>query len=82
MSFDNDNHLGFVLEQIADDLKAILEGQEALVEVPGAIATLQQDMDEVKTELKAIRAAVIDHTHQLNHHETRITNLESNSTVQ
>jgi len=71
-----DDNMGFVLEHLDDQLKAILEGQGALKDVPSAIARLQEDMDEVKTDIKAIKAAVTDQTGQLNGHENRLTSLE------
>ncbi len=77
---NDDDRIGSVLEHLEDQLKAILEGQAALASVPGAIDELKQDMDEVKTNTKAIKTAVTDQTHQLNNHETRIADLEKAAT--
>jgi hypothetical protein len=63
------DHDGILLENIWHELKAIREGQQAMASVPGDIAQLKDDMFEVKTDIRAIKAVVTNH-------EGRITKLE------
>ena len=78
-----DDHTGALLEHIEDQLKAILEGQDAMSSLPPDIAELKADMAVVKADIQVIKAAVTDqsrelnaHTDTLQDHETRISGLE------
>lgn len=71
-----DDDTNILLEHIDHQLKAVLEGQEAMASVPGDIAALKDDLAEVKGDIKAIKAAVTDHSTELSDHEIRITSLE------
>lgn len=73
---DTSHYEGALLEDIRDQLQAILEGQASLVGVPQAIANLQEDVTDLKTDIRTIKAVVTDQTHQLDNHERRITRLE------
>src|SRR5438270_5048429 len=72
----DDDRVGFVLEHLEDQLKAILEGQAALAGVPGQLQNIDERLGRVEDDVKAIKLAVTDQTNQLNKHETRITDLE------
>ena len=63
------DHDGILLEDMNHKLDAILEGQAAMGGVPGDITQLKDDMFEVKGDIKAIKAIVINH-------EGRVTKLE------
>ena len=56
----DDHYEGALLESINDQLKAIQEGQDAMVSMPGDIATLKEDVSELKADVKTIKAAVTD----------------------
>lgn len=74
---DNTDHYeGAVLEDIRDQLAAILESQQLLKDVPRDIAIVKEDITEIKSDLQAIKAAVKDHSKQFDNHEDRITTLE------
>jgi hypothetical protein len=70
---DND---AVLLEDIDHKLSAVLEGQDAMAHLPGAVTKLQEDMTEVKADIKTVIAVVTDHSRQLTNHEVRITGLE------
>ena len=78
-----DDRTGVILERIEDQLAAILEGQAAMAGVPAQIERLDNRVANVETDVKAIKAAVKDHTDeqrrhatQLEDHEGRLTHLE------
>jgi predicted nucleic acid-binding Zn-ribbon protein len=78
MSDMNDNYLGVLLEKMSDELKAIHE------EVGGMHEELKQvpkrgEFDDLKQDVKIIKAAVTDLSHQVSDHEHRITRLEATS---
>jgi len=75
-SSNDDDRIGFVLEHLDDQLKAILEGQDALASVPSKLQQIDERLERVETDVKAIKAAVTDQSHQLNSHEIRIKDLE------
>jgi conjugal transfer/entry exclusion protein len=57
---NNDSQIGFVLEQIDDHLKAILEGQDALSTVPKQLQNIDDRLVRVEDEVTAIKATVTD----------------------
>lgn len=76
MSNTDDNYLGILLEEIRDQNKAVLETvgdmRAELKKVPK-----RDEFDELKQDVKVIKAAVTDLSHQVNDHERRITRLEA-----
>ena len=76
MSDSEDNYIGVLLEQIRDQNRAVLEAvgsmQEELKRVPK-----REEFDELKQDVKVIKAAVTDLSHQVTDHEHRIGHLES-----
>jgi hypothetical protein len=76
MSNADDNYTGLLLEQIRDQNKAVLEAvgdmRAELKRVPK-----REEFDELKQDVKIIKAAVTDLSRQVNNHEHRIGNLET-----
>lgn len=58
----SDYDIAIILEDVNDKFTAILEGQQAMAHLPGAVAKLQDDMTEVKADVKVIKLAVKDQT--------------------
>lgn len=75
MSSDKDN-----LEVILEDMNGKFD---RLIEVTDQIQDelktkpSREEFDELKADVKIIKAAVTDHSAQLNNHERRITHLEA-----
>lgn len=66
---------------LAEELKAqrtqILEALGGLKDVPLRLTKIEDSLDEIKTDVKAIRAVVKEHNTELADHEQRITVLET-----
>ncbi len=73
---NTDHYQGVLLEEINERLKAILEGQDAMVSVPADIAKLKTDMEEVKDDVRVIKSVVTAQSSDLDDHEVRIKRLE------
>lgn len=71
-----DDSSSAVIEHCDDQLKGIAEAVSDLAKDVREIKQLVPDMAEVKSDVKAIKAAVTDQSLQLNDHERRITSLE------
>ncbi len=74
---DKDLKNGVILEEIRDQNKAIIEGLKGFSGVPVKVNKLSDDMEIVKSDLKAIKSVMKVHSHQLDEHEDRITVLET-----
>jgi predicted nucleic acid-binding Zn-ribbon protein len=76
MSDSDDNYIGILLEEIRDEIKAVHEEvggmREELANVPK-----REEFDELKQDVKVIKAAVTDLSHEVSGHEHRIGNLET-----
>lgn len=76
MSNSDDNYTGLLLEQIRDQNKAVLEAvsdmRTDLKQLPK-----REEFDELKQDVKVIKAAVTDLSRQVNDHEQRIGELET-----
>ncbi len=66
---------------LAEELKAqrtqILEALGGLKDVPQRLSNIEQKLDEVNTNVMAIKAVVKEHNTELADHEQRITVLET-----
>ncbi len=71
----DDNYIAVVLEEIRSQNKAVLE---SVGQMKGTISTLvtKDELAEVRSDVKAIRAALTDTNKDLRDHENRITLLE------
>ncbi len=76
MSNSDDNYVGVLLEQIRNEIKAVHKEaggmREELANVPK-----RKEFNELKDDMKVVKAAVTDISHQMNDHEHRITRLEA-----
>jgi hypothetical protein len=74
MSDNDDNYIGILLENIRDQNKAVLEAvgdmREELKRVPKRV-----EFEELKQDVKIIKAAVTDLSHQTNDQEKRLSQL-------
>ena len=78
MSISDDNYLGVLLEEIRDQNRAVLEAVGSMREDLNHLPK-REEFDELKQDVKIIKAAVTDLSHQVNDHEHRITRLEASS---
>jgi len=72
-----DHYSGALLEIVNDQYKAIREGIGALSGLPDKVDKMADNIEEIKTDIKAIKAVVKDYSHQLDDHESRISQLEA-----
>ncbi len=72
----DDNYTNVILEEVRDQNKKILEMVSLMGEQMQKTAK-QESIDEVKNDLKIVKAAVTDQGAVLADHETRITSLET-----
>jgi hypothetical protein len=73
----SDDYTGHMLEQVLDEIKAV---HELVAEVPKMARKLdhvEQDVAELKQDMKVVKAAGTDLSHQTNDHERRIGDLET-----
>lgn len=75
MSSDKD-HLEVILEDMNGKFDRLIEVAAQMQDTLERTAT-KDELAEVKADIKVIKAAVVDHSGQLNDHEQRITHLES-----
>jgi predicted nucleic acid-binding Zn-ribbon protein len=70
------DYMAVLLEEIRDQNKAVLE---AVGDMRKDLATVpkREEFDELKQDVKIIKAAVTDLSHQVTDHERRITDLEA-----
>ena len=70
------DYMAVLLEEIRDQNKAVLEAvgdmQKQLADVPK-----RAEFDELRADVRVIRAAVTDISEQVGDHEQRITRLEA-----
>ena len=73
---DKDGYFGILLEEVRDDVKRLAEAVGSLMGLPKAVQRLENDVTELKTDVKVIKAVITGHSSQLANHEKRITKLE------
>lgn len=73
---DTDHYEGALLEEIREMFKAIQEGQDAMAAVPSQIASIEENIVVIKSEIEAIKAVVRIHSKDIDNHEVQITKLE------
>jgi hypothetical protein len=76
MSSDDARYFGILLEEIRDQNKAVLE---AVGDIQAQVRILptRAEFEELRQDVKVIKAAVTDVSHQVTDHEHRITRLEA-----
>jgi predicted nucleic acid-binding Zn-ribbon protein len=72
----DDNYNSILLEEIRDQNKAVLEAVGSLQRQVKLLPT-RDEFNEVKTDIKAIKATVKDTNQQVQNHEQRVTKLEA-----
>jgi hypothetical protein len=72
----SNDHTNIILEEMNSKFDAVVE---AVGQMQDDIKTLakQADLDEIKADIKIVKAAVVDHSNHINDHEKRVTRLES-----
>ena len=68
---------GVLGEVLSDQLAAILEYVKDIPHIKRRVDTLEEDMREVKSDIKVIKAALTDTNRDLKSHDKRITRLET-----
>ncbi|MEI6237801.1 MAG: hypothetical protein WCP03_04350 [Candidatus Saccharibacteria bacterium] len=70
------SHTDILLEEMNSKFEAVIEVvgqmQDQLKDIPK-----RDEFEELKSDVKIIKTAVVDRSNQLNSHEKRITRLES-----
>ena len=77
MSKDDVRYFGVMFEEIRDQNKAVLEYVGQMPQVVARLEAIEQDVAELKQDMKVVKAAVTDMSRQLADHELRITRLEA-----
>lgn len=72
----NDNQFGVILEDIDHKMDGVVEAVGQMRDEMKTLAK-QEDLEEVKADIKIIKAVVTDQSKQLDSHEKRITTLET-----
>lgn len=73
----NDNQFGTILEDIDGKMDTVLEVVGQMQDQIKILPAMQTDLEEVKADVKTIKAVVTSHSQQLDDHQSRITVLES-----
>jgi peptidoglycan hydrolase CwlO-like protein len=73
----SDNYTAIILEEIRDQNKAVLEAVGDIQKQVSKITTMEENITEIKTDIKVIKAAVTDTNTQVRDHERRLTQLEA-----
>ncbi len=77
MSDIDTNHVGVLLEQIASQNQAVLEAVGDMQLKVALLPTMQQDIAELKQDIKTIKPAVTATNRDVVGHEHRISRLEA-----
>jgi hypothetical protein len=72
-----DNYTNVLLEDINSKFDAVMEIVSPLTGLPVVMSQLQSDIDEVKSDVKVIKAVLTEDSGQLKNHERRIIKLEA-----
>lgn len=71
------NYTGILLEDINSKFDMLVELVMPLTLLPAAVAQLQEDIAEMKADIKILKKVAGDHSGKLHNHEFRISRLES-----
>lgn|GEM_PF-1072776 len=72
----SDDYATTLLEEMNGKFDILVESVSDINHLVKDIPVLKADMAEVKSDVKIIKAVLTDHSHQIQNHELRITNLE------
>jgi predicted nucleic acid-binding Zn-ribbon protein len=75
---DNDNYEGILLEQIRDEIKAV---HEAVGDIRLKVNNqpTRNEFNELKDDVRTIKASVTGQSAQIHDHDERITRLETDA---
>jgi peptidoglycan hydrolase CwlO-like protein len=74
----NDDEKRQVLgEVLADELKAIHDLVKDVPNVSRKVNKIEVDVESLKNDMKAVKAVVTEHSHEIKGHGLRITQLEA-----
>lgn len=76
MSKSDDNYIGMLLEEIRDQNKAVLEAVGGIRQKVDN-QPIRSEFNELRDDVKTIKAAVTDQSKELKDHEQRLTYLET-----
>ena len=76
-SLGDDETRGVLGEVLSDQLAAILEYVKDIPHIKRRVDTLGEDMREVKSDIKVMKAVLTGTNRDLKDHEKRITRLEA-----
>jgi hypothetical protein len=72
----SNDHTNIILEEMNSKFDVVVEAvgqmQEQIKDIPK-----RDEFEELKSDVKIIKAAVVDHSNHINDHEKRITRLET-----
>lgn len=74
---NDDNYTNVPLEEMNGKFDAIIEAVRTVPSLVESVNALSADMEEVRDDVKIIKAAVTDTNQQVQDHEQRITRLEA-----
>lgn len=77
MSNDDVKYFSILLEEIKSQNKAVLEAVGDMPKVVAKLGHIEEDVKELKQDMKIVKAAVTDLSHQVHDHEHRISRLEA-----
>ena len=77
MSSPDDSYTNVLLEEIRAQNKAVLEYVGEIPKLAARLDRIEQNVVELKQDVKVIKAAVTDVSHQVSNHEQRISRLEA-----
>jgi outer membrane murein-binding lipoprotein Lpp len=73
----DDNYTAILLEDMNDKFDLIMEAIRPLQTLPAQVARLGEDVAELKSDMKVVKAAITDLTPQVNDIDVRVQRLES-----
>ena len=75
-SLDDETRKQVLGEVLMDELKVIREYLEDVPIIKQKVTKLETDVEELKSDMKIVKAAIVDHSRELNEHGVRLGALE------
>lgn len=76
---NSDRYTQILLEEIRAQNRALLEGQASLLGLPAKVDKIEDDVAELKSDVKVIKAVLRANNDDVKNHEKRITKLEKHT---
>jgi hypothetical protein len=73
----DDNYVAVMLEQIQDQNKTVLEAVGDMQKHVAKLPHIEESIEELGQDMKVVKAAITDVSHQQSEHEHRISRLEA-----